>query len=94
VILPLALPGLAITALFGFMAGWTEFAMAWLMLEKPDTFTLAMVLRQMTSGGATRSVPWSEVFAFSTLLALPVTIFFLLLQRYIVGGLTAGAVKG
>lgn len=94
VILPLVLPALAITVLFGFAAGWTEFALAWLMLENPQNFTLAMVLRAMTSGGATRSVPWSQVMAFSVLLAIPPTILFLALQRYIVSGLTAGAVKG
>lgn len=95
VVLPLAVPALAITGLFGFITGWTEFAMAWLLLENPGSFTLAMILRGLTrSGGAQRAVPWSQVMAFSMLLAIPVTALFLYLQKYIVSGLTLGGDKG
>jgi len=95
VMLPLATPALAITALFGFLNGWTEFALAWLLLENPKSFTLAMTLRALTAGDqAQRSVPWSEVMAFSVLLAIPVTVLFLFMQKYIVSGLTLGGVKG
>ncbi|MEB3204223.1 MAG: ABC transporter permease subunit [Candidatus Sericytochromatia bacterium] len=93
VVLPLAAPGLAVTTLFGFMAGWTEIVMAWTFLEDPRTFTLSMALYNMVGQyGTTR--PWSEFAALSLLLSLPVVVTMLLLQRFIVSGLTAGSVKG
>jgi len=92
VILPLATPALATTALFGFMGGWTEFYFSWQFLTNPKDFTLAMALSQMT-GQYARTTPWSQFAAFAILVALPVSIVYLALQRYIVSGLTAGGVK-
>jgi arabinogalactan oligomer/maltooligosaccharide transport system permease protein len=93
IILPLSAPAMAVTALFGFMTGWTEIILAWTMLEHPRTFTLSMALYSLVGEyGTTR--PWSEFAAMAILLALPVCILMLLLQRFIVSGLTAGAVKG
>src|SRR5690606_21961956 len=62
IIVPLALPALAVTVLLGFMAGWTEFVMAWLFLEDPSRFTLAMALRSMQGQYTT---PWSTFFALA-----------------------------
>jgi arabinogalactan oligomer/maltooligosaccharide transport system permease protein len=93
VILPLATPAIAVTALFGFMTGWTEIVLAWTMLESPKTFTLAMALYGMV-GQYSTTKPWSEFAAMSIIISLPVVIVMLLLQRFIVGGLTNGAVKG
>lgn len=90
IMLPLSLPALAVTVLFSFMSGWTEFALAWTLLEAPSRFTLAMALRSMQGQFAT---PWSDFAAMSILMSLPIILFFFLAQRYIVSGLTAGSVK-
>jgi arabinogalactan oligomer/maltooligosaccharide transport system permease protein len=93
IILPLSAPAVAVTALFGFMTGWTEIVLAWTMLENPKTFTLAMALYGMV-GQYSTTKPWSEFAAMAILISLPVVVVMLLLQRYIVSGLTSGAVKG
>jgi arabinogalactan oligomer/maltooligosaccharide transport system permease protein len=92
IILPLATPALAVTFFLGFMAGWTEFALSWQFLTDPKDFTLAMALWNMT-GQYADSVPWSNFAAMSLMVAAPVTIVYLLLQRYIVSGLVIGGVK-
>lgn len=91
IILPLSLPAMAVTVLFAFMAGWTEFVLAWTFLDDPRRFTLAMALRSMQGQFST---PWSEFAAMSILMSLPVVVLFFLMQRYIVSGLTVGSVKG
>ncbi len=91
IIMPLSVPALAVTVLFAFMAGWTEFILAWTFLENPSRFTLAMALRSMQGQFAT---PWSEFAAMSILMSIPVVLLFFLLQRYLVSGLTVGGVKG
>lgn len=93
IILPLAKPVLAVTALFAFIAGWTEFILSWIFLTKPETFTLAMALNGMT-GQYASNTPWSNFAAFSILFAFPPILAYAFLQRYIVGGLTVGGVKG
>lgn len=93
VILPLAIPALAVTAFLGFMTGWTEFFLSWQFLTNPQDFTLAMALWNMT-GQYAGSVPWSKFAAMAILVSLPVSAVYLGLQRYIVGGLTLGGVKG
>ena len=91
IILPLAVPALAVTVLLGFMSGWTEFVMAWLFLESPEKFTLAMALRSMQGQFTT---PWSTFFALALVMSVPPVLLFFALQRYIVSGLTVGGVKG
>jgi arabinogalactan oligomer/maltooligosaccharide transport system permease protein len=91
VILPLSVPALAVTVLFSFMTGWTEFVMAWSFLEDPSRFTLAMALRSMQGQFST---PWSDFAAMSVLMSIPIVLLFFALQRYIVSGLTVGGVKG
>jgi arabinogalactan oligomer/maltooligosaccharide transport system permease protein len=94
VVLPLCTPVLAVTAFFGFVAGWTEFLMASVfVVGKPDQWTLAVALNALV-GQYAGSTPWSSFAAFSVLFALPVMVVYLLLQRYIVSGLTVGGVKG
>jgi arabinogalactan oligomer / maltooligosaccharide transport system permease protein len=93
IVLPLSLPALAVTALFGFMGGWTEFAFSWQFLNKPTDQTLAMALAGMT-GQYARTTPWGLFSAFAILVAIPVMVVYLGLQRWIVGGITSGAVKG
>ncbi len=94
VILPLATPVLAVTAFFGFLAGWTEFYFSNVFLTgNADLTTLAMALNGMV-GQYAASTPWSQFAAFSVLVALPVSVVYLFLQRYIISGLTVGGVKG
>lgn len=93
IVLPLARPVIAVTAFFGFIAGWTEFYFSWTFLNRPENFTLAMALNGMVGqyAGNTR---WSEFAAFAVLVALPVSVVYFWLQRYIISGLTIGSVKG
>ena len=94
VILPLSTPVVAVTAFFGFVAGWTEFLMASLfVVGHPEQWTLSIALNALV-GQYAGSTPWSQFAAFSVLFALPVMIVYLWLQRYIVSGLTIGGVKG
>ena len=93
VVLPLVLPAIAITVLFGFMAAWTEFVLAWTFLTDPKRFTLAMGLSSMV-GQYSSNTPWSDFAAMSILITLPIVILFFFLQRWIVSGLSVGAVKG
>jgi arabinogalactan oligomer/maltooligosaccharide transport system permease protein len=93
IVVPLARPVIAVTAFFGFLAGWTEFYFSWTFLNRPENFTLAMALNGMVGqyAGNTR---WSEFAAFAVLVALPVSVVYFWLQRYIISGLTIGSVKG
>ncbi len=93
IVLPLALPALAVTAFLGFMSGWTEFALSWQFLTKVQDHTLMMELYNMV-GQYAGNTPWSKFAAMSLLVSLPVSVVYLLLQKWIVGGLTLGGVKG
>lgn len=93
VILPLATPALAVTAFLGYIAGWTEFYFSVIFLSDPGQFTLALALNGMVGQYATQT-PWSEFSAFAIMFALPVSIVYIFLQKYIIGGLAIGGVKG
>lgn len=93
VTLPLSTPVLAVTFFLGFMSTWTEFATSWLFLTNAKDFTLMMALYNMV-GQYSNTTPWSHFAAMSILIALPVTIVYLFVQRYLVGGLAIGGVKG
>jgi arabinogalactan oligomer/maltooligosaccharide transport system permease protein len=92
IVLPLSVPALAVTAFLGFNAGWTEFALSWLFLSEPKSFTLAMSLFNMV-GQFSGDTPWSVFAAMAIMIATPVAIVYLMLQRYLVSGLTLGSVK-
>ena len=93
IVLPLAVPQLAVTFFLGFIGHWQEFALSWLFLTKPESYTLAMTLYNMTGQYAT-SIPWNRFAAMAMIVAMPVAITYIALQKYITSGLTAGAVKG
>jgi arabinogalactan oligomer/maltooligosaccharide transport system permease protein len=93
VILPLAMPALAVTAFLGFVAGWTDFYFSWMFLEHPQNFTLTMALFGMV-GTYANTTPWSTLSAFAILVSLPVSVVYLIFQRWIIGGLAIGGVKG
>ena len=92
IILPLAVPALAVTTFLGFLSGWTEFALSWQFLTQPKDFTLSMSLWNMT-GQYAGNTPWSSFAAMALLVATPVAVVYLALQKYIIGGLTIGSVK-
>jgi arabinogalactan oligomer / maltooligosaccharide transport system permease protein len=92
VILPLAVPALAVTGFLGFIAGWTEFYFSWMFLNKTEDQTLAMALYAMQ--GQFASTPWSLFSAFAIMFAIPPAVVYLFAQKYITSGLAIGAVKG
>jgi arabinogalactan oligomer / maltooligosaccharide transport system permease protein len=93
IVLPLCTPVLAVTAFLVFLGGWTEFALSWQFLTDPKNFTLSMALYNMV-GQYAGQTPWSRFTAMALIIALPVAVVYLMLQKYIVGGLTVGSVKG
>jgi multiple sugar transport system permease protein len=90
--LPLALPAIASNALFIFMIAWNEFLFALLFLvERRDNWTVSLGLSQL-SGSI--EVPTTVLMAGSVILTLPIIVMFFLSERWLAGGLTAGAEKG
>ena len=93
IILPLAMPALAVTAFLGFIAGWTEFYFTSTLLNATvENHTLALALNSMV--GNFTSTPWSAFSAFAILVAIPPAIVYFFAQRWITSGLAIGAVKG
>jgi arabinogalactan oligomer/maltooligosaccharide transport system permease protein len=93
IVLPLAVPQLAVTFFLGFIGHWQEFALPWLFLTKPGDYTLSMTLYNMT-GQYANAIPWNRFAAMAVIVALPVAVTYIALQKYITSGLTSGAVKG
>jgi len=92
ILMPLVAPGLGAASIFAFITAWNEFLVAFTFLQNnTGAYTLPISLQYYF--GAV-SVEWGSVMAASTLLTVPVMIFFLLVQRRMVSGLTMGAVKG
>jgi N,N'-diacetylchitobiose transport system permease protein len=91
VLLPLVGPGLVATSIFAFIQAWNEFIIAYVFLHTPEKQTLMVWLASFTT---LRGTDWGPLMAGATLCALPVVVFFLLVQRRIAFGLTAGAVRG
>ena len=91
VLLPLVAPGLVATSIFAFIQAWNEYIMAYVLLSSPEKQTLTVWLASFTTN---RGTAWGPLMAGATLTALPVVGFFLLVQRRIAFGLTAGAVRG
>jgi arabinogalactan oligomer/maltooligosaccharide transport system permease protein len=91
IVLPLATPAIAITALFSFMTAWNEFILAATLMDKEDMYTAPVGLRFFVGGF---SQQWGYFAAGSIIVSIPVVVLFLYLQKYLVSGLTAGSVKG
>jgi arabinogalactan oligomer/maltooligosaccharide transport system permease protein len=89
---PLAAPVLAVVTLLSFIGTFNEFVLASLFLTDVETRTVAVGLQQFIGGQFDQN--WGPFAAGSLLASIPIVIIFLSLQRYIVGGLTAGSVKG
>ena len=94
IILPLATPAIAVTGFLGFLGGWSEYLTVYYFIggQVPD-WTLSIALNSMV-GQFARNTPWSDFAAFAILFALPVSLVFFFFQRYLVGGLAVGGVKG
>lgn len=90
VTLPLAVPGLVITALFSFMTAWSEYIVAAQVLQDSDMFTLPLGLKSFQ---ATMSTQWGLYAAAAILVSIPAVTVFMLVSRYLVSGLTVGGVK-
>ena len=91
ILFPLVAPGLVATAVFSFILVWNDYLIAYVLLRSPEKQTLGIWLASFTTNHGTE---WGAVMAGSTLFAIPAVLFFLLVQRRVVSGLTAGAVKG
>ena len=91
VVLPLARPALAVTALFSFMTAWNEFILAATFLDDATKFTLPVALQRFVGEYKTE---WGHFAAGALVVSAPVMAVFFALQKHLVGGLTAGGVKG
>lgn len=91
IILPLARPAIAVTALFSFMTAWNEFILAATLINDARMFTLPVALQRYVGEFQT---DWGSFAAGAILVSVPVMALFYALQKHLVGGLTAGSVKG
>lgn len=91
VALPLTLPGIVAVAVFAFMVGWDEFFFARTLINSQRWWVLSVGL---TSFQGEYTIAWNEMLAAAVMFTIPATLFFLFAQRYLVQGLTGGAVKG
>lgn len=90
VVVPLTIPGLIATGLFSFITGWNEYLFASTFMKSYENWTLPMGIASFQGQYTTN---WGTLMAGSVLITIPVVILFLTLQKYLVGGMTAGAVK-
>jgi N,N'-diacetylchitobiose transport system permease protein len=91
VLLPLIAPGLVATSVFAFIQAWNEYILAYVLLSSQDKQTVTVWLAGFTTS---RGTDWGPLMAASILVAVPVVVFFLIVQGRMASGLTAGAVKG
>ncbi len=91
ILLPLIAPGLVATSVFAFITCWNEYIFARVLLNDQSKQTVTVWLSYFL--GSSKHTDWGALMAASTLIAIPVVVFFLLVQRKISFGLTAGAVK-
>ncbi|HWS50100.1 MAG TPA: carbohydrate ABC transporter permease [Microbacterium sp.] len=92
ILLPLVMPGLVATSVFSFITAWNEFIFAMTMLGgAADQYTVAIGLKSFFG---LHSNDWGSIMAASTIITIPVMIFFVVVQRKLASGLVSGAVKG
>jgi N,N'-diacetylchitobiose transport system permease protein len=91
VVLPLVLPGLISTSIFTMILAWNEYLLTYFIISANKNYTLPLWLTHFT---LSEGVQYGPLMAGSTLIAVPVIIFFMIIQKRIASGLTAGAVKG
>ncbi|MEU8367165.1 carbohydrate ABC transporter permease [Micromonospora tulbaghiae] len=88
--LPLAWPGIVTALIFTFISAWNEFVVALILTSDPEKQPLTVVLDSFLGG---YQIEWGQLFAASVVATIPVIILFALIERKVVGGLTAGSVK-
>ncbi|HEY3503068.1 MAG TPA: carbohydrate ABC transporter permease [Actinocatenispora sp.] len=91
VVLPLVFPGLVATSIYALIQSWNEFIMAYVLLSDQDKETLPVWLVSFVTA---RGIDYGALMAGATMMAVPVVVFFAIIQRHVASGLTAGAVKG
>lgn len=91
---PLLAPGLVASGVYAFLQAWNEFTVALVIMTEEHSRTLPLWLRGFVQASASRETDWGQVMAASTLVAVPVIIFFLIVQGRMSSGLVGGAVKG
>lgn len=91
IIMPLSVPGIAVTAFYAFITAWNEFMLASAFLVSRDNLTLPVGLGTFIDP---YNQPWHLLTAASVMITIPVMIFFFLAQRYLISGLQTGGVKG
>ncbi len=91
IVMPLAKPAIAITALFSFMTAWNEFILAATFMSQEEMYTAPVGLKFFVGGFQQQ---WGYFAAGSIIVSFPIVFLFLYLQKYLVSGLTAGSVKG
>ncbi len=91
IIVPIAKPAIAVAALFSFLAAWNEWLLAFTFMTSSSNYTLPVGITSFVNPPQTF---WNEFAAISILVALPVMVLFIIFQKYMVSGLTSGAVKG
>lgn len=93
IIVPLSWPGIVVSGIFAFLLGWNDVLFA-SIFTKPDTATAAIVLQTFSASQEGGAIPvYSQMMAAALVCAVPVVLLYLIFQRYLVGGLTAGGVK-
>lgn len=93
IVFPLSWPGLVVASVFSFLLGWNDVQFA-SVLTRPQTQTVAVVLQTFGSAAEGGALPvYGQIMAASLVCAAPVVILYLMFQRFLVGGLTAGSVK-
>ncbi len=92
VVLPIAVPGVVAAGLFAFIASWNNFLFAFMFTSGEDVRTLPVALRFLVGGES--DFPWGSISASAIMTTTPVALLFLVFQRYLVRGLTSGAVRG
>lgn len=91
IVLPLSLPGISVTAFFSFITAWNEFMVALTFMNSEEMYTLPIGLQQFVNQFNT---DWHLMAAGAVIITIPVLIFFMFAQKYLVSGLTAGGTKG
>jgi multiple sugar transport system permease protein len=91
IVLPLATPGMAVASIYAFTLAWNEYLYAFTLLSDQEKFTLATGLTKLIFGDV---FLWGMIMAGGVLMSLPLLVLYFAAQRYIVAGLSAGAVKG
>ena len=91
---PLLAPGLVASGVYAFLQAWNEFTVALVVMTEEQSRTLPLWLRGFVQASATRETDWGQVMAASAVVAVPVILFFLVVQGRMSSGLVGGAVKG